>query len=145
MASSKFSSIFTDNLVQEIQKKIDSASSTGARVPAWDQIQELMLQHKVAWVAQVPPDFCGVHPMNRSKLGVEGLESHTHGMQILQSGFSWKKAADAAAVEAKHDDKEAWDANERIVHLSGGFIPPLQQLKLLSVGGGRTPMPSCGR
>ena len=138
MASSKFSSIFTDNLVQVIQKKIDTANSTGARVTAWDQIQELMLQHKVAWVAQVPPDFCDVHPMNRSKLGVGGLESHTRGMQILQSGFSWKKAADAAVVEAKHDDREAWDANERFVHLSGGFIPPLQQLKLLSVEGAHT-------
>jgi hypothetical protein len=136
MASSKFSSIFTNDLVQEVQKKIDTADSTGARVAAWDQIQEVLLQHKAAWMAQVPPDFCGVHPMNRSKLGVGGLESHIHGMQILQAGFSWKKAADAAAVEAKHDDKEAWEANERFVHLSGGFIPPLHQLKLLSVGGG---------
>jgi hypothetical protein len=138
MASPKFSSIFTDNLVQEVQKVIDTANSTGARVAAWDNIQELLLQHKVAWVAQVPPDFCGVHPLNRSKLGVGGMESHTHGMQILQAGFSWKKAADATAVEAKHDDKDAWDANERFVHLSGGFLPPLQQLKLLSLGGAHT-------
>jgi len=58
----------------------------------------------------------------------------------LQAGFSWQKASDATAVEAPPApfNAESIAANDRYEQLSGGFIPPLSQLKLLSLGGGHT-------
>eukprot|EP00972_Heterocapsa_arctica_P082525 12159124-Heterocapsa_arctica.AAC.1 len=70
----------------------------------------------------------GVHPENRSRLGVGGSGAHHHGPQILKTGFSWAKVADAAAIEVPTDKlapEEAPLVNNGIVSLSGGFIPSL--------------------
>ncbi len=77
---------------------------------------------------------------------MSGPDAHHHGSQILQAGFSWKKASDATAVEFPpaplHIQPTA--ENEKYSKLSNGLIPPLSQLKLLSLGGVHTPMHSCG-
>jgi hypothetical protein len=132
--------LFTAELKAEVQKVLDTTGASGARVSGWEKIQSLLTTAKVAWTAQVPPEFVGVHPMNRSQLGVGGSEAHHHGAQILQAGWSWSKAADATAFEvppAPHDEAAA-QANNTYVSLADGLIPPLVQLKLLSVGGGHT-------
>ena len=132
--------LFTDALVAKVRSIIDEANRSGARVAAWEAVQQCLLENKVAWYNQIPPELCGVHPGNRSKLGVGGSEAHHHGAQILQAGFSWQKAADAAAVECPPPpyDEEARTSNEAFVALSDGLIPPLEQLKLLSIGSGHT-------
>lgn len=84
--------------------------------------------------------MCGVHPLNRSRLGVGGSEAHHHGAQILSTGWSWRRASDATAIEAPPpgQNHEALASNESLVRLSGGLLPPLVSLKLLSLGGGHT-------
>ena len=131
---------FPQALVAQVQGILDTASKTGARVAAWDEVQGLLKQHKLAWSSQVAPEFVGIHPSNRSKLGVGGSEAHHHGAQILQAGFSWARAADAACFECPPGEKgaEAKSCNDRLVALSQGLIPPLAQIKYLSVGGGHT-------
>jgi hypothetical protein len=133
--------VFTKQVVEMVQQVIKRANLTGERVAAWDQIQQIFMDHKLAYKSQVPPEMVGVHPDNRSRLGVGGSEAHHHGAQILKTGFSWAKASDAAAFEVPTDThalEEARTVNDGIVALSGGFIPPLVQLRLLSVGGGHT-------
>jgi hypothetical protein len=132
--------VFTKGLLQQVHQLCDDAEVTGARVAAWEAIQVIMLQHKIAWNAQVPPEFVGVHPLNRSGLGVSGADAHHHGGQILQAGFSWRKASDATAVECPPApfDLEPATENEKYSKLSNGLIPPLSQLKLLSLGGAHT-------
>ena len=132
--------VFSPALLEQVGKICDHAETTGARVAAWEEIQAIMLQHKIAWNAQVPPEFVGVHPSNRSGLGVSGADAHHHGGQILQAGFSWRKASDATAVECPPApfDLKAVTENEKYSKLSNGFIPPLSQLKLLSLGGAHT-------
>ena len=104
------------------------------------KVQDILRDASLGCFSHVQPEFCGVHPQNRSRLGVSGSEAHHHGAQILRSGFSWRKAADATAFEVPPPphDTEAKACNEQFAALSGGAIPPLQQLKLLSVGGGHT-------
>ena len=119
---------------------MDDAEVSGARVSAWDEIQEFLTEQKLGWITQTPPDVVGIHESNRSKLGVGGSEAHYHGFDILKIGFSWRKSSDATAFEcppAPHD-AEAKRVNESWVQLSGGLIPPLTQMRLLSVGGGHT-------
>ena len=132
--------VFSPALLEQVGKICDHAETTGARVAAWEEIQAIMLQHKIGWNAQVPPEFVGVHPSNRSGLGVSGPDAHHHGGQILQAGFSWRKASDATAVECPPApfDLKAVTENEKYSKLSNGFIPPLSQLKLLSLGGAHT-------
>jgi len=136
-----FEDVFTKQLIEMVQQVINRANLTGERVAAWDQLQQIFIDRKLAYKSQVPPEMVGVHPENRSRLGVGGSEAHHHGAQILKTGFSWAKASDAAAFEVPTDKlalEEARAVNDGIVALSGGFIPPLVQLRLLSVGGGHT-------
>ena len=95
--------VFTKQLVEMVQQVINRANLTGERVAAWDQLQQIFIDHKLAYKSQVPPEMVGVHPENRSRLGVGGSEAHQHGAQILKTGFSWAKAADAAAFEVPTD------------------------------------------
>jgi len=132
--------MYTHEIVSKVKSLLSEGSSKGTRVSAWEAIQAELVQAGLAWTAQVPPDFVGVHPSNRSHLGVGGSEAHWHGAQVLQAGFSWAKAADATAIEAPPPphDNEAVAANAKYVSLSDGLIPPLSQMKLLSIGGGHT-------
>ena len=136
----KTADIYTPQVVEHVSSVIEKANQTGCRVEAWDTIRQILVDAGIAWQAQVPPQHVGVHPENRSRLGVGGSEAHMHGHKIMQAGFSWTKCADVVAVEcppAPHD-AEAKSSNDSYVQFSGGLIPPLQQLKLLSLGGGHT-------
>ena len=132
--------LFTPGLVKKVQEVLEEAEKTGARVAAWDTIQALLLDAKVSWRAQVPPEFVGVHPQNRSRLGVGGSEAHFHGAQVLQAGWSWRKASDATAIACPPPplDREPRDVNAQLTDLSDGLIPPLEGMRLLSIGGGHT-------
>ena len=132
--------LFPPELVSKVQTIIDEAAQSGARVAAWETIEQIFLDQKLGWISQVQCDFVGIHMCNRSKLGVGGSEAHHHGSDILKMGFSWKKAADATAFECPPPpyDDEAQKLNTEWVELSNGLIPPLRQLRLLSVGGAHT-------
>lgn len=130
--------LFTEFLITRVQTLIAAAKKSGTLVSAWDEIKHLLIEAKVAWIAQTPPEFVGVHPDNRSGTGVGGSEAHWHGFKIYKAGFSWSKAADATAFEVAPGQTHAQRKNDEMVSLSGGLIPKLSQLKLLSVGGGHT-------
>lgn len=136
----QLSPLFTPTVMEQVKALVSDANSTGARVSAWESIQKLLIDANLAWSTQVQPEFVGVHPMNRSRLGIGGMEAHHHGAQILRSGFSWKKAADACAIELPPPphDATAVAFNEQNIALSDGLLPPLPQIKLLSLGGGHT-------
>jgi len=113
------------DMVAQVQAMIDEAEKTGTRAAAWETIQQVLLDNKLAWRSQIPPEMVGVHPENRSRLGVGGSGAHFHGAQILSAGFSWRKASDATCLEAPpapYDD-EAKLANEKYAAVSGGAHP----------------------
>ena len=69
-----------------------------------------------------------------------GLSVHHHGQSILKAGFSMTKCADICAFEcppAPHD-VAAIKANDEMIQLSGGSIPPLSGMRLLACGGNHT-------
>ena len=74
---------YSADVVSKVQKLLDEGSASGARVAAWEEIQEVLVKAKLGWTTQMPPDFVGVHPCNRSYLGVGGSEAHFHGGQIF--------------------------------------------------------------
>ena len=83
-----------------IQAHLDAVTASGeGRVEAWDSVQKVLLDAKLAWHAVVPPDQVGIHPANRSSLGVGAHEAHKLGARILKAGFSLKKTADSTAFE----------------------------------------------
>ena len=139
--SNMASSRFTPELIASVSKHIADAQQTGARVAAWDSIKELLVEAALAWIQQCPPEFCGVHPGNRSGQGVGTHEAHNHGRDILVAGFSWSKAADATAFESPVEEQllaECWEFNKKLSDMSGNMIPPLVDLKLISVSGSHT-------
>ena len=133
---------FTAEVIAKVTEIIATAERTGARVAAWDEIKRELIAAKLGWHQQVEAPFCGVHPDNRSKHGVGGSESHCHGRDILKVGFSWQRAdADAVATEAPPTGlrkKEAERFNETMSRFSGGLIPLVNVLRILSISGSHT-------
>ena len=134
-----------DEITEEIRKKvqdiIDTATKTLERTTAWEAIQLLLVEHKLALMgAQLPCDQVGVHPENRSRFGVGGTEAQKHGKDVLTEGFSWKKASDAACFDCPPPplDAEHKAFNRAMCDQSQGIIPPLSMLTALSVGGSHT-------
>ena len=123
--------LFSPILIQTVNDLIAAGEKTGERVSAWDEIRQLLTQHQVAWVQQVPPEFCGIAMENRSGSGVGGSEAQHHGLKVRKAGFSWQKASDATAFERAPDDIASVKWNDELVKMSGGLIPPLVALKLL--------------
>ena len=103
-----------------MQTILDQAELSGARVSAWDEIQNLFTAAGLGRVAQVVSDFVGIHESNRSKLGVGGSEAHHYSADILKIGFSWKRASDASAFECPPQpyDQEAVRVNQSSVQPS---------------------------
>lgn len=139
MSEVELESIAIQEAIDKVNKIIQEAEASGAKIAAWDEIIKILVDVGLAWESQTAPEFVGVHPQNRSTLGVGGAESHDLGKKILKGGFSWRKCADATAVEVDPlNSAEAESTNKDIVNLSAGMIPPLKQLKLLSIGGSHT-------
>ena len=132
---------FTPAVIAKVANIIADAERSGERVAAWDAIKSVLLESTLGWIAQLPAPHCGVHPDNRSTQGVGGSEAHCHGRDILKAGFSWQRAADAVAVEMPPSGPRKDAAirfNESLVRLSGGLIPPLEVLRVLSISGSHT-------
>ena len=128
---------FSPEVIKCVQDMIDACISDGKYLAGWEAIQEVLIAKGLASTIQMPPDYVGVHPDNRSKFGLTGPDSHAHGEEILDIGFSWKKAADATAQELpppgqpRHDD--AVQANNDLVRYytrkrRGGYV--LNKLKV---------------
>ena len=130
--------LFSLEVIVHVNALLKKGNDSGSVVSVWEEIQETLIKNGLAWRAQIPPEFVGVHPENRSKLGVGGSESHHHGWSILQAGWSKKKASDVACIETESSDHAAQQANDSYAELSGGFIPKVKQLKYVSIGGGHT-------
>lgn len=130
--------LYATAVVEQVQTLLDDAAVTGCKVAAWDQIQELLLAAAIAWKARYPPNFVGVHAENRSKHGVVAADAHKHGEQIVIVGFSFRKAADATAVEHDENDNVQVKFNRSLVEFSDNMIPELTQLKIISIGASHT-------
>ena len=92
--------MFTPEIIKEVQALIDQANLTGQLTTSWESVQDILLAAGLAQTnLQIKSEFMGVSQYNRSKLGVGGSEAQVHGADILQEGYSHKKASDATAVE----------------------------------------------
>eukprot|EP00971_Amphidinium_carterae_P342682 6482083-Amphidinium_carterae.1 len=130
----------SEELHQQITALLEQGKQ-GQRVATWDKIKSLLVKEGLARTnVRMPPELVGVHPENRSKIGLQPSMVHQHGHEILQAGFSWSKCQDATAVEVPPSplDKAAKDLNTKVVEMSKGLLPVLPDIKLLSLGSGHT-------
>ena len=111
-----------------IQSKIDSlllACQQKGIVSGWEATVEFLLSENLAVKTRIRPDMVGVHSRNRGRYGIDIVGCHQHGDQILQQGFSLKKASDATCIEAGHYlSPEDEKVNSDTVELSNGLLPP---------------------
>ena len=140
-APSLDATIFTADIVDEVRRCIDENIAAGTIVTGNGQVQTLLIDAGIARHCEVPPEIMGVHPDNRDEHGVGGSEAHFLGAQILDVGYSAKRAENGAvAFECPpapwNEAPEAF--NKSIVDLSTGLIPALQRLAYLSVGASHT-------
>ena len=124
-------------LVDKVGGIIETAWRTGAIVSAWEEIKDVLLKEKLAWIEQIPPEFVATHMRNRSGEGVGAIQSHSHGNDVIQQGWSWHKAADAVAVEYTGDD-ETKQFNDELVALSDDMFPVFVLIKVLSISASHT-------
>ena len=78
----------SEGLRQQVREILDSAWEGGAIVAAWEQIKQILLDNNLAWEQQIQPEHVGTHKSNRSGEGVGAIQSHSHGYDIVQQGFS---------------------------------------------------------
>ena len=102
-----------------------SACNNGI-VSGWDATVDFLVKENLAVHMRIRPDFVGVHNQNRGRYGIDIVGCHQHGEQILQQGFSFKKASDATCIEVRDAVSPADLAmNQETVALSDGLLPPL--------------------
>lgn len=132
--------LFTNEIVDKIKQLLIQGWSSGEKTGIWDTIVQEALEAGIAWKEQRAPDQAGVHPENRGTFGVDGHNSQCLGGDILSVGWSWQKCSDATSVSAP---PEPWltnprEFNEELASLSGGLIPQLKLVGVLTLGGGHT-------
>ena len=66
-----------EKIVEQIASLMRTAEETGARISAWEEIQELLMSSGLAWRSKAPPEFVGVHPENRIEDGWDGIPTLT--------------------------------------------------------------------
>ena len=128
---------FTPAVVEQVRSLLQQAARSGERTAALEKVQAVLTQAGLWWKERVPPEMVGVHPQNRSGLMLDVPSAHAHGADIVATGFSKRKSADATALEAPSNES-AHVANTRLQQLSNGLLPPLAACKLLSIGGSHT-------
>jgi hypothetical protein len=128
-------SMYTSDLINTMDTLL---AKTNEPVSTWEEIRTLLMKISLASVQQVAPEYCGVHAENRSSHLVEAVGSQHHGHEILKAGFSWAKAADATASQAPppgmHQYEQHMKANNALVQVSHGMIPPLKHMQIISLG-----------
>ena len=129
---------YTPDLVAGVQALLKHAHATGQKTSSYEKILKLMSDAGLAYKQQIPPEFVGVHPDNRSGMMVSPVEAHSHGADILGTGWSDIKCSDATALETPPGDTAPAMANVRLATISGGLIPPLADCRMLSVGSSHT-------
>ena len=137
----KLPEIFTPEVVALVGGRIAIAKATGERTTAWEEIEDILVAHKMGRKnVRMPPEFVGVHPENRSRFGVGGSDAQVHLKELLVEGFSFKKSADATAVETPPPphDVACKKFNDDLEATSRGLIPPVFELKLNSCGASHT-------
>ena len=129
------------DVVARVQKLLEQGNKGEQVVTKWEEIIVDLKNNDLVQRIQLRPDFVGIHSLNRSTFGIDGRSMNLHGGKIDKQGFSFKKAADATAVEPPIDPKELAteiDANASNVELSDGLLPALTAVKALSIGGANT-------
>ena len=127
-------------LVEEVQSIIQKAGKQ--HVKAFDAIVATLTSHGLAWKQQIVPKFVYLHPDNRSSFLVDPARVHKHGHEMVTAGFSPAKAADVLCVEMPPESHpacaEAKKANEELYVIADGLLPPVGDIKYVSLGGGHT-------
>lgn len=109
----------------------------------WNQIVEVLLQERIAYtVPDVHPSLFMVHPMNRSKLGVNPFNAHRLGARIKKVGADFQELSKATAFEAMPVEPQRSSQvafNQALVDRSSGMLAPLNGgERYLTVGCGHT-------
>ena len=79
---------FTEEVIRLGNEIISNAESSGKIQSGLESLIALLKEHKLVWSGRMDPHAVGVHPENRSRLGVVGADAQLLGKQILQVGFS---------------------------------------------------------
>lgn len=137
---------FTPQLIEAIKKELIEGWRTGQRTSGWEAIVKLAFDAGVAWKQQVLPQHAGAHPDNRGKFGLDAVHCQDLGNDVLKTGWSWKRSSDSSCILAPPAPwaKFCEESNTRLADLSGGLIPHVTQLEVLTMGGG-IQIASCGK
>lgn len=130
---------YTPELVEKVHNLIANATAQG-KVTALETIKETLLSVNLAWYNHCKPSRAGVSPKNRSALGIVGNDAQWLGDRILDIGWSDKKTEDSSALQMPPAplDKQIREFNKSLSQLSDGLVPDLQDIDVITVGGGHT-------
>ena len=110
---------FTHEIITDGNRIIADANKTGELTSGLERLLTLLKDAKLAWCARMDPAVVGVHQANRSSLGVVGADAQILGGEILQTGFSMKKATDrAVAIAVDGSNTSAIQFNTELCNMS---------------------------
>ena len=94
---------YTKEVIEQVKSLLQKGAAKGERVSTMEAVFGVLQGAGLSWVERVPPELVGTHPQNRSGLMLDVAMAHEHGAEILKTGWSTARAADATAVEAPPD------------------------------------------
>ena len=92
----------------------------------WNQIQEILLGAKLAYLQVFPPCLFMVHPLNRGGTGVNPYSCHRKGGTIVTAGADLQQLGGAEAFELSTDEatrKKQFQFNIDQAAGSQGMLP----------------------
>ena len=130
--------LYTVSVCEEVAALIVQGDETGERLPAWEQIKQILVKAGLATKRKVPPEFCAIDPDNRNTTGATGGNAQAHGKKIQRVGFSLEKCSDATSISAPEDTTVLMAKNRKMETLSNGLIPPLKDAHVIVLGANHT-------
>ena len=131
---------YTPSLVLGIDALLKRGKEKGDKVAVLVEVKAKMVDAKLAVYKHVAPARAGVSSKNRSRLGVVGGDSQWLGRSILEQGWNDDRTAESSAFDLAPPplDTEEREFNKRLVELSDGLIPSLEDIEVTTVGGSHT-------
>eukprot|EP00959_Pyramimonas_sp_CCMP1952_P225777 4721135-Pyramimonas_sp.AAC.1 len=113
------------DIVAIIESVDNSDDETKAKqmISKADKVMTILMQQGLAYRERIQPDKVGVDPENRFGQGLDPMDVHALGLEILSDGFSEKMTSNATCFEVDPNSTRQYDFNKELSDSSDGMIP----------------------
>ena len=110
-----------ERVAPEVDRLIAQYEKSGSIVSTTEAALRLFEKEGLAHRMNLHCSHVGAHPSNRDSYGINARDAQNLAADIMSQGWSWKKVADAIAMEIKSGCTTVEQANIELVANSQGL------------------------